>query len=938
MKAYNSAGALLQTGGGGGGGGGGTFSGGFSTMGNTAGDTGVKTDRLVLVGSNNITLSGSTNAGSITVSIIGGAGAGGAAISAAGNSISAGTAVWSNSNNVSFGMAGSTITATASFSQSNQSEGVYALGNTTGQSSSSTYDARTLSINGAGIVSVGWSNSSLYVSATQSNQAFSADASSTFQTLTFQNSNGVSFSNNAGALRVTHDLQFTSNTSNIPRLTLSDTATSLTVTRLAFTQSNGLTMTLSTGAGGATVIGSYTVPTVTNSSMTVSDAATSGTLARLAFTNLNGITLSLSTGAGGSHTIVGSHNALTSQSNQAFSAAGGSSAFQTLSFSDNAQASFTNNAGQVAITNVRLSASATGNTTLSSTQTYNLSSVIFRGSNQVSIGLSNGSIIVDATTAAQTNQQMTFFATGNTTQSSTGTINASSIILRGSNIVSVGVSNGSLIFDATQSNQAFSAAGGSSAFQTLSFSDNAQASWTNNAGQVALTNVRATFSATGNTTLSSTQTFNLSSMVIAGSGIASVGVSNGSIVVSVPAGGGAGDGGNVVMVSTGGHTAGNTGSTSTGTFVFEGTSSLTLSQITGGAGVHTIRLIPAMSQLTAGDNISLSTAGSTITIINLGAGTGVTTGTTAGTAQAATLSTNGLSILEPVYIGSNFQPEYMGVTVAQSMAMGTGYFQPFILYDNLSMYRINMLWQNTTQLTLTQSFSGSVSGGTGSTGATGRVGSTGTVWLMSRESTGTNANSSNLKSFYSNSMSMQFDALGTVSNSTNASSATVRWTTDFRLTFVSSIGSDSYTTGSTSTNSSGSFSSTSTNGQTFSSNAGTMSFASSILSGVRNLIIPMFTSLTPGEYWLVQNWSSSSASTNYSLQRLLLFSSSQMCFTTNTSGFLRIGATQTTANSNLTQAWGSHSATSKFTNTFGASEVSNMSQYKTWFNMQALVS
>ena len=34
------------------------------------------------------------------------------------------------------------------------------------------------------------------------------------------------------------------------------------------------------------------------------------------FRSLNGVTLSLSTGAGGSHTIVGSHNAITSQTNQ----------------------------------------------------------------------------------------------------------------------------------------------------------------------------------------------------------------------------------------------------------------------------------------------------------------------------------------------------------------------------------------------------------------------------------------------------------------------------------------------------------------------------------------------------------------------------------------------------------------------------------------------
>ena len=53
------------------------YSGGFSTMGNTAGDTGYASQRLNLAGGANITLSGSTNGGSMTVTISGGAGGGG---------------------------------------------------------------------------------------------------------------------------------------------------------------------------------------------------------------------------------------------------------------------------------------------------------------------------------------------------------------------------------------------------------------------------------------------------------------------------------------------------------------------------------------------------------------------------------------------------------------------------------------------------------------------------------------------------------------------------------------------------------------------------------------------------------------------------------------------------------------------------------------------
>ena len=51
--------------------GGGVFSGGMSTHGNTAGDTGYASQRLNLVGSNNITISGSTDGGSMTLSLFG---------------------------------------------------------------------------------------------------------------------------------------------------------------------------------------------------------------------------------------------------------------------------------------------------------------------------------------------------------------------------------------------------------------------------------------------------------------------------------------------------------------------------------------------------------------------------------------------------------------------------------------------------------------------------------------------------------------------------------------------------------------------------------------------------------------------------------------------------------------------------------------------------
>jgi hypothetical protein len=70
LSQATAAGATtISISGGAGGGGGATFSGGMSTNGNTSGDTGFATDRLALIGNNNVTLSGSTNAGSMSISI-----------------------------------------------------------------------------------------------------------------------------------------------------------------------------------------------------------------------------------------------------------------------------------------------------------------------------------------------------------------------------------------------------------------------------------------------------------------------------------------------------------------------------------------------------------------------------------------------------------------------------------------------------------------------------------------------------------------------------------------------------------------------------------------------------------------------------------------------------------------------------------------------------
>jgi hypothetical protein len=154
---------------------------------------------------------------------------------------------------------------------------------------------------------------------TQSGQAFSADASSTFQTLSFQNSNGVSFSNNAGALRVTHDLQFTSNTSAITSNALNTSVsrvinvvaatnntgggTASLSSNVSFSAANGLTFY--TSAGGAIVAShnGLTTARASNDAVGLNTALTAGPLALTV--NSSGISLNAGSAAGTSSGFAG---------------------------------------------------------------------------------------------------------------------------------------------------------------------------------------------------------------------------------------------------------------------------------------------------------------------------------------------------------------------------------------------------------------------------------------------------------------------------------------------------------------------------------------------------------------------------------------------------------------------------------------------------------
>lgn len=407
------------------------------------------TGNISFANGNGITFGG--NASTVTASHNGLTSQSNQAFSADGGSSAFQTLNFRNANGISFSNSNGSVQASYTVpTQTNQTVGVYAVSNTTGASSSSTVDARSISFQGAGVASVGMSNGSVVISVPSGGGggdggnvlAAGTQTANTTGTVLFQDGNGVTFGmNNSSVITATVKTDYQSSNANY--------------------------LTSQSNQAVSAANGSYAFQT-------------------LSLSNANGISFGTSAGSA----ITASHNALTSQSNQAFSAAGGSSAFQTLGFSDNAAASFTNTNGSVGVASVRGS----------------------------------------------------FFATSNTTQGTSGTQNLNAVTFQGNGIVSVGLSNGSVVLSATQSNQAFSASGGSTTFQTLNFANSNGLTFSNSNGSVVASYTVPTQSAqsvggyaVGNTTAqSSSSTLDARSFSIQGAGAASVGFSNGSWVVSAP--------------------------------------------------------------------------------------------------------------------------------------------------------------------------------------------------------------------------------------------------------------------------------------------------------------------------------------------------------------------------------------------------------------------
>ena len=430
--------------------------------------------------------------GSVTASAVGGGGGGGnLAVSAGSTSQIATGLTFSNSNGVSWGINAGTITG--SVFQSNQTDGFYVLGNST-LASSGTMDARSHTFSAAGLVSIGISNGSIVVSGaagTGSGVGVSAGTQSISNgVVTFSNSNGVSFGLNAGVLTATVNPG--------PSAGIAAGADgaghSQTTGSLVFSNSNGLTFGVSTGAGAGTITGSYTVPTV---QINVSAGTTSGNQTGVTFSNSNGVSFGFNAG-----TVTASIAAAP----VAASGSNGSFAFSTLSFGNlNGLTHYTSNGSLVGSYTVPVQSNQTiglfglSNTTQNTSGTVNATGMSFAGAGIISVGMSNGSVIISS--PASTGLSQSVYATSNTTQSSSGTSPIGSLLFAGAGNVSIGYSNGSVVVSG------------------------ATAAGLTTGGLYAL----------GNTTQNSSTTMALTALSFNGLGAQTVGFSAGSIQLSVPA-------------------------------------------------------------------------------------------------------------------------------------------------------------------------------------------------------------------------------------------------------------------------------------------------------------------------------------------------------------------------------------------------------------------
>lgn len=373
--------------------------------------------------------------------------------------------------------------------------------------------------------------------------------------------------------------------------------------------------------------------------------ATSGTLV---FANSNGVTFGMSGSSQITASVAAAGGAQTGISSVAVSNATYTSG--QISFRDGNNISFASGTGQaVSITHNLQSAGAYLTTARASNDAIGLNTALTANGLSVTANSSGLSINVPAwlTTAAQSNHSHNFATT---------------------------TTNGSLMVVATTNS-----AGATVAVPPYITTYAAQSNQTGNLYVTA-----------NSTQLSSTAGVDLRSLSFAGAGVASVGVSGGVVVVSVPSGGGAGDGVNIIRAGTTG-TTGTTYSASTGTININGGNNITVSQ----DGSNNIVISAAQGGIAAGSQTATSGtlvfANSNNITFGMSGSSQITASFNAGGGAAATLSN-----------WQNFHGLWTeAAVVPAAIRQSTSVAFAAMLDNNLSMDRMRMLRscaQGTTQV------------------------------------------------------------------------------------------------------------------------------------------------------------------------------------------------------------------------------------------------
>lgn len=530
---------------------------------------------------------------------------------------------------------------------------------------------------------------------TQSNVQGLILSDTTYRTgdVSFSNGNGVSFgSSGANVITISHGLQFTSATSAITSNALHTSAsrvmnivaatnntgggTASLSSNVSFSAANGVTFY--TSAGGAVVASVQTnyltTARASNDAIGLNTAQTNVTWT----VNSSGLSINAA-GYAGTGTSKTGGAALTLNSN-GLQFDGAALAGTTSGFTGaNISASITHNTAGLAMSMsvappgaATLSVYAVSNTTQSSSGTIAGSVLSMNGAGGVSVGVTNGSIVVSGpgltslsvtgALSASSNGStislgvgtVTASIIGNTTQTSTGTVNLNALVVSAAGGVSAGISAGTLIISGATGGVGggvgISAGTQSVSTGTMVFANsNGITFGMSGSSQVTASYNSTQFAGTGTTFAGANVS---ASMTLNSAGL--------NLSVSVAAPGAAAEGNNHNLL--GNNTAGNT--TASGSTIGMSGLNLTLS---GANGSQIVFSAPATSSLVGASGLSISTNGSTISVYKPAA-LGWFVFEPPGASSAGSAMTQGSMSFQRLFIPENVSVTRVDVPVLISLA------------------------------------------------------------------------------------------------------------------------------------------------------------------------------------------------------------------------------------------------------------------------------